>query len=1139
MANGQQIDSGQGSVVGGPGAVVSGSEATGDAGSTAGGMILRLHSRKVGGGSAAYSLTGAVQTAGAGAVVATPQYTPLGLASTAALGAFAKTRAVAMTGTALTGSTGTVSSGSGSATTITTIQLTSTAATGTHPYVFGHGFKKGEAVNVATNLPSNEYQVTVKRRWSDGTVKHAIFALSSSFTQNTARTINITNGTAPSGTSLTEANIISAAPTATVTCGSFGSVSLASLLGTSALVRTWNTGPRMVECHYRADVGGGTLLSVWFYVRLWSSGRIWVRAVVENGYLDNGSGAIAANADRSYVPSVVFNGSTVYNNGGAALLHCRNTRWTVEGYFGVDPAITPTYDVVYLRNTKLVPNYGWRNPSAATLNALAQTYTPMGSGNQPTAISGPMHTGGGQAWHGLLPDWAALFCASGDARAYRATLVNSSSINSFPIVLRAKSTNAIATPTAFPTWTADFPSSGNTGGPGGNGIKEVYTSASPQLEWEYHHNPNEGYLAYILTGDMWHLETVGFQAATKYFWLNSNNGSGTARTMTHNETRGWAWCMRDVGCYAGIAPTGDATADDYRTWLQTGGWTYFCSQGPENASLVAPGIGWPATISTYNSGGPLWFSPWQMNYWFATVGFLWDVEPGHSDTTKHQTLRDFMYKGIVGILGTTGSSNYGYIRAGEDSIRVSDTVVADFQYRNASIYYGNWGAVWTNTFGSANTGATSGAALVGDQTSFSPLGRWPIVLPAISYAVDHMATGAQAAWDRLTTASNWTTIANGGLDNAPRMGVKPRNTNEPTYMAGVGTNTWFEIAGTTMAAAVASFPDPLGSTPFGGVRKDNLGSYSGACVEFNGTKVFEGLGGGHTDLNGNQMLSIDFLANTPAYALLRAPTPNAQTSQGVRYYADGRPISRHTYWENWHTPDGRVYAIGCGSMWNDAGGAAPWVDYFDTATNDYGASGHGIPDVPTGIYNPDIPHCQDSTGNIWVHTKDSGTLCRFNYATRTWTTFSATTTSGQFPIVYDPVNNRIVHLAGNGWARAYNAPQGSNTSTTITFSGSQAGIIQSGGFTAVYCPAPVNKILIWRYAVGDTTVYQCDPNTFAVEVYAVAGTPPVKFNPSQGDGAAFNNTYGRFNIIPVLGLIICRSNLPTSTNWKAFRYKLI
>src|SRR5262245_51763769 len=180
-------------------------------------------------------------------------------------------------------------------------QLSSPIA-GTLPFTVGIVFKKGEMTGTPVlDIPNQ--QVIVKRRWNDNSVKHAVASGHIALSANTPRTINVVIGTAPSG-NLTPADIQGANPQASVSLGGYGTVNLSSLLSTP--FRTWVSGPEMVEAHYRSSVGADPTLVVWFYVRYYRSGRVWVRAIVENGYLDR------TTADKVYVPTVSIGGTIIY-----------------------------------------------------------------------------------------------------------------------------------------------------------------------------------------------------------------------------------------------------------------------------------------------------------------------------------------------------------------------------------------------------------------------------------------------------------------------------------------------------------------------------------------------------------------------------------------------------------------------------------------------------------------------------------------------------------------------------------------------------------------------------------------------------------------------------------------------------------
>jgi hypothetical protein len=631
-----------------------------------------------------------------------------------------------------------------------TFTLVTSAASGTYPFTMGLAFPRGQLTgSLALNIAS--YQVAVKRTWNDGSIKHAIVSGRATLTQNVPLTVSVASGQAPVGTALTAQSIQNAAPTATVQCGSIGSVSLASLLASP--VRTWISGPEMVECHYRADVGAGTLLSAWFHVRLFADGRVWVRAIVENGFLDNGSGGLASNASRSYAPTVTIGGSVVFNNGGGTLTHHANTRWSAEGWIGGNPSVTPRQNAAYLRSTKLVPNYGYTSPSVATLDGLTQTYTPMGRGPH-TEFMGAT---GFQSAIGMLPNWDALYCASGDARAYRAVLAGSSAVNSYAIVWRDRNTHLPPRPASFANWTIE--------GPGGGGYD---SRAAGSLAWEIHHHPSAGYLAYLISGDYWHLETAALQAASCYLYTSSARGSGTSRLLQPGQTRGIAWSLRTVGQYAAIAPDSDlgsgGVAADYRALLANN-YARHKAAIDANGSMIWSGSVFQSVYGNWGAAGSV--APWMTDFWVMTNGHLSDAEPLGNTGDLH-AVRDWMYRWVVGRLGAVGAAaEFPFTRAAQYGLNVATS-------GSGTTWYQSWGEVFNQTVGGTNSG--SGNTLLGNSgadPAEMATGYWGNLHPAIAYAVDHAASGAAAAWNRLRNATNYSS-GTGGFHDVPVWGVVPR-----------------------------------------------------------------------------------------------------------------------------------------------------------------------------------------------------------------------------------------------------------------------------------------------------------------------------------------------------------------------------
>jgi hypothetical protein len=621
----------------------------------------------------------------------------------------------------------------------TSFQLTSEES-GNLPFTVGLGFRKGDISEVPV-LDIPDSQVIVKKRWRDNSVKYAIASGHAALTAGSPATIHVLDASNQgTGTPLTAADIQAAAPSATVQLDSIGTVNLSDLLASP--YRTWISGPEMVEAHYRSSVGSDPSLTVWFHVRLYKQGRIFIRIVVENGYLDVGS------SGKTYTPTVTIGGETVFDNNGLSISHYYNTRWSVEGWMNGDPRVIPKPDTEYLMDTKLVPNYMESSPDSSTLDNMYQSYQPMENGGWTVS----MGDSGFQDQIGILPLWDALYLTSnGDPRAFRSVLANTEALNSYPILWTDSNTGLPALPSDRPTWTVN--------GEGGGGETSV---GAGSLSWDVAHHGSGGYLAYLITGDYYYLETMQHQASLCYLINTAGNGLGTERIFL-GQTRGAAWCQRTVGQLAAIGPDDPITAD-YQALLESNinYWNGIRQQVGENAI----GYLYSYEIGGYGQGS---VAPWQQAFWVQTYGYLSDIEP-FSDTITLTDLRNFLYKSAVGILGPAGSDNYCYTKASEYTITISDTSNGD-----PTTWYRSWGDVFYGTFGVQNSscGNTLEGGSGGDPAVAST-GYWGNLMPAIAYAVDHGAPGASASWSRLTTAANWSTIQNSGFNNIPIWGIVPR-----------------------------------------------------------------------------------------------------------------------------------------------------------------------------------------------------------------------------------------------------------------------------------------------------------------------------------------------------------------------------
>jgi hypothetical protein len=716
---------------------------------------------------------------------------------------------------------------------VTTLQVTSTVG-GNQPFMIGHAFKKGDVPSgsdIVSSTSGVSLASVVKRRWNDGSVKHAILCGLADTTANVAKTISVGIGETSVGTLLTSADITAAAPTATVQLGALGTASLASLL--SSPFRTWISTPQMVECHYRAAITSA--LVVWFHVRLWAGGRMWIRAFVENGYIQSSATV------QNYVPTITIGGSTVYTFadksitsitaetanglwrytistsaahglgtnqalslsgvGGMTVLNGRTTY--AETVIDSDTFRTPyintgnpgsftsggtvsfahcpwtRYDVEGWIgvNPGLTPSHNTTYLGTTKLvpnywkrNPSASVLNGLNQTYIPTSRgSYPADTSGTGfgLFIGPLQQWDALYCTSADIRAYRACLAQVRASNSFSLFRKNSSTNRIPRPSDFPT---------TTYAGGGNGSETISNDA---VTWDVSHAPNSGYLAYLITGDYYFYETMGHTAQSWYFARSTSGGTGVNKNLRGIQNRGVAWGLRTVGNFCAIAPNENESAQDtpiltdYQSWL-TNLYTDFVNEknlaGQNQLGIIysfSVGTDWTDGI---NGGLPTWMT----NFHVGVNGWLSEIDP-ISVLTNLIEVRDWMYRWTVGTMGPTGVSNYHFTRASNYGVVVDPTATGTEFGPDERDFYDSWGDVWTATHGSPNNETTNtlqGAS--GGAPNNAPTGYWGNMMPALAYAVDHSATGASAALSRYINASNFSTIENSGFDDIPIWGIVPR-----------------------------------------------------------------------------------------------------------------------------------------------------------------------------------------------------------------------------------------------------------------------------------------------------------------------------------------------------------------------------
>lgn len=680
---------------------------------------------------------------------------------------------------------------------LTTFTLTS-PQTGIAPFTIGMPFKKGQTTGpLSTNVVSS--QVVIMRTWNDGSVKHAIISGIESFSQpNTPVSVQVLDQAGAGGTNLTAANIQAAAPSATVTFsgGVTGVASLSGLLASP--IRTFISGPQMVECHYKQRVANGanSPLLVIFHVRLYSTGLMWIRAIVENGYL-TGSTTVTAGV------AITIGGTQVFNNTSITIY--ANTAFDAIGWIGGDPQVQPKHDMNYVVSTKLVPNYFMDTPSSAILNAMYQNYVPyqstggtFGFGGWQDVMSGT----GAQDGIALLPRWDALTITSlGDPRGYAATSALTRAFRTFAVTWRDPLTDLPCTPSAHPNDVIDGGTNAITSGPGG------------QFQWEINHQGSAGFLDYLLTGNYYSLEAMQHQSTLNYLCRNPGTfGSGLNRYIA-SEIRGRAWSTRTIAQMLSVIPASDPLFTDFRAIMKNMALADIASFS--QAGFAQLGYIYPAGTTNYGStfspGYPSGTSPpavsigiapaFEEGFVDASYGYASDLEPlVDADMATFNQVRDFQYNFSVNIFGPGPPTSYSIDMAGSYYLNVVPGAIDTTDVRQ---WFQSWSALYNDP---ANFNGTpfQGTFLLGASGEPGLAdGFLANKIPGLTYAVDHGKAGAPASYNRLLAQSNYSTYraaVNGsggwsqpGYGDSPAWGTQPRVSTTDALaqlLATMSSNTW-------------------------------------------------------------------------------------------------------------------------------------------------------------------------------------------------------------------------------------------------------------------------------------------------------------------------------------------------------------
>lgn len=635
------------------------------------------------------------------------------------------------------------------------------------PFTVGQAFRQGEVPSgsaVLANVP--EFQSVVKNRWPDGSVKFAILSGRLDLSANAWKTIGLSVGTPTAAqTPVSTADLKSTS--ASVQFGSFGTASW-SAGDWDTPVQTWVSGPQMSSFTYRKPIGSDAHLVAWLEVRAYKGGRIEVLPWIENGYLN-----VASPTSKSGTATFTLGGTQRVSQSLTLLNHQRAvlaSGTTLTHWVGGDPQLTPRHNAAYLMSTKLVPNYRGTTSSGSSLfGRLPTSYTPLMQASYPSAM-------GGTGYHpgiGLLPEWDAAYLTSGgDPRAFRGVVINAYAAGRYGTHYRDETTNRPLLFSSYPNLVMNETSGVAFVGSSSTNSYTPNASGGTPPTYDSPHHPSMGYMAYLLTGWNYFLEETQLLATTNFLKQNNTTRKTTQGVFETssgaNITRGAAWAVRTLAQAATITPDGDALRTQFSSSLDANINHYhakYIAQPNNPLGVVEPYDHYDGTSGAWRAAA------WMDDFFTATFGYVKELQ---SHTSSAQTKLDeflaWKYRSVVGRLGGSGTDAIAYPQAAQYTVYYAPSNSANWS-NGSGPWYSSWGDV-ARAMG-LPTSAPAGSPLASGYPT-DPTAYWGNLMPALAYAVDHNASGASDAWARVTSASNFSSLAS-GFDDNPVWGVKPRS----------------------------------------------------------------------------------------------------------------------------------------------------------------------------------------------------------------------------------------------------------------------------------------------------------------------------------------------------------------------------
>lgn len=438
-----------------------------------------------------------------------------------------------------------------------------------YPLTFGHVFQEGivtQGIAVRVDGVVLPTQFDIKRRYSDGSVKHGIISvILPEVTANEDLLLTLVAATEnTSSGAMTKTAILATGVESNINLtglsdsGYSGDLTfdLNQAINDTSSLHYWLSGPVVTEILVNQKLPANNSLNGTWEARFYPG---WDGIRVSNG-MENVEGDYRGNinyavdiqmGNNSYPLSSHYSKSTFQHN--------RNSRWRKVLWIGQQPPeVEIHYDTDYLISTQQILNYDTSVTVSET--AVSGRYSSWQSSDHDIMGTGYIQTyfptTGGREEIGQLPTWAVRYLLTMDNRMKEVMLNHAEMASGIPIHYRESDMtesfygHIISIDDRPTVWLGreDYQYQEEE-----DKLPEPIGTTSTVWHVDRAHQTSFAYIPYLITGERYYLDEM-------YFWSGYDLGTSnwryreSERGLIKDQVRGEAWAIRVLAQAAAIAP---------------------------------------------------------------------------------------------------------------------------------------------------------------------------------------------------------------------------------------------------------------------------------------------------------------------------------------------------------------------------------------------------------------------------------------------------------------------------------------------------------------------------------------------------------------------------------------------------------